>query len=215
MIGQHKLHPNLFKLAAGNMDDDNAIVNPMSTALISRFAHFYLELNHKEWMEWAAGHIDIRITSFIGRFPKYIYTFDPDATTPYACPRTLEMLSDTTDGKKLDSTHKSLVSSLLGEGVATEFLSFLTLYKSLHSFEDIINDPEGLEISSNMSIRWAIMGLIAHNILPENAKACAVYLGRFPPELQICALREIKARQPNLLKKELKDWILSLARHIY
>ena len=54
MVGEYKLHDKVAMIAAGNLEDDNAIVNPMSSALISRFAHFYIELNNDEWLEWAA-----------------------------------------------------------------------------------------------------------------------------------------------------------------
>ncbi len=201
-------------MAAGNLEDDNAIVNPMGSALISRFAHFYVTHDHKEWMEWAAGEVDIRITSFLGAFPKHLYTFDADATTPYSCPRTWHLLSNTIADQKIDGSHAKLLSSLLGEGVANEFLSYLKLYKDIISFEDIMRDPSGADISNNMSVRWAVMGVVVHNMTKANALKCAQYLKRFPLELQICALREIKPRYPELLLGELRPWRLELSTTI-
>lgn len=214
MVGQHKLHPKMYKLAAGNLEEDNAIVAPMSTALISRFAHLYIDFNHKDWMEWAAGKIDIRLYSFFGRFPKHAYNFNADATGPYSCSRTIEMLSDTITDQKIDHTHKPLIASLLGDGIAMEFMSFLELYKELPDFESIMANP-AMEVSTNMSIRWATMGLVTHNITEENALTCAKYLRQYPPELQICALRDIKARNPDIVAGQLKDWRLALANEIY
>ena len=87
-VGNHKLHPNVKMVAAGNLETDGAIVNTMSSALISRFAHLKVKLDKKEWLDWATSSgIDYRITSFIGFKKDLLYTFNPDATEPYASPR--------------------------------------------------------------------------------------------------------------------------------
>lgn len=214
-VGQYDLHPKAFLMAAGNLETDNAIVNPMGSALISRFAHFYTETSHKEWMEWASGKLDIRVTSFIGRFPKHLNTFNPDASKPYSCQRTFHMLSDTINGRKLDASYIPLIASLIGEGIANEFLAFSSLYSDLPEFQTIVDEPETTPVSDNMSIRWAVMGLVAHSIDKTNANQCATYLKRLPVELQICALREIKARNPDLLYNEISDWALEVAKKIF
>lgn len=214
MVGQKKLHPKLYKLAAGNLESDNAIVNPMSTALISRFAHFYIDYNYDDWYEHAAGNIDIRLYSFFGRFPGNSYNFRPDADKPYSCPRTIEMLSDAITGKQITNTHKPLIASLLGEGIATEFMSFLTLYKEVPSFEEIMADPKGLKPSDNLSIRWATMGLITHNMTDDNALKCVAHLEEYPQDLQICALRDIRARHPSIYNTKLREWRLALSKEI-
>lgn len=214
MVGQTKLHPKLYKLAAGNLETDNAIVNPMSTALISRFSHFYLRYDHEAWMSWAAGKIDIRLYSFFGRFPKHAYNFIPDATGPYSCPRSIEMLSDAIMDNRVNEMHRPLIASYLGEGPTNEFLAFLQLYKELPSFEEIMADPLGHKPSDNMSIRWATMGLVTHNITMDNAHLCEQHLRQYAPELQVCALRDIKARNINILNAKLRDWRLALSNQI-
>lgn len=215
MVGQTKLHPKLYKIAAGNLAGDNAIVNPMSTALISRFSHFYIRYSYDDWMDWAAANIDIRLLSFFGRFPKYGYMFTPDTDKPYSCPRSIHMLSDAISGNKLGDEHMPLVASYLGDGVATEFMAFLQLYKDLPSFETIMDNPTGIKPSDNMSIRWATMGLVTHNITMENAHACEQHLRQYAPELQICALRTIKASNPNIVTSKLRSWRLDLSREIH
>ena len=89
MVGNHNLHKNVAIVAAGNLETDNAIVQPMSTALQSRMAHLELVVDAKEWVEWASSHgIDYRITSYINFKPDALYTFSPDHTDKtYASPR--------------------------------------------------------------------------------------------------------------------------------
>ena len=76
-------------MAAGNLETDNAIVQPMSTALQSRLAHLELVVDSKEWVNWATSNgIDHRITSYINFKPGNLYTFNPDHTDKtYASPR--------------------------------------------------------------------------------------------------------------------------------
>ena len=89
MVGLHKLHKNVALMAAGNLETDNAIVHPMSTALQSRLAHLELVVDAMEWVNWAASNqIDHRITSYINFKPGNLYTFSPDHTdNTYASPR--------------------------------------------------------------------------------------------------------------------------------
>lgn len=216
MVGQTKLHPKVFKMACGNLESDNAIVNPMSSALISRFAHYYIKLDYKGFMEWAAGELDIRVTSFLGAFPDNLYSFTADADSPYSCPRTWHMLSNTIQGLKIESFHVPLLASYVGDGIAAEFKSFLELYAELPSIEAILKDPEGISLSGKLGVRWALMGMVIHHINETNSDKAVIFLKRLSLELQVCALREIRIRHPVLVRHEnLRDWRLELAKVVY
>ena len=217
-VGQRNLHPNAFIMAAGNNEDDGAIVNPMSTALISRFAMFQLELNFKDWMEWAVSNgIDYRITSFLNFASKHLYQFKADATEPYACPRTWEMLSKITNPKGIpkptSEINVAVAASLIGEGVAREFVTFLALEAKLPKFDTIVNNPETTVLPNELGVQWAIMGMIAHNISASTAGQVCKYLDRFSDELKVVTIREIRMRHPKLLdeSKDFKSWFTKTA----
>lgn len=213
-VGQHKLHPKVIIIAAGNKEDDGAIVNPMSTALISRFSMFELELSHKDWMDWAINNgIDYRITSFLNFKPDYLYKFKPDATDPYASPRTWHMLSKIIKDKPMKEIHLAVLASLIGEGVAREFMTFLELESKLPKFDTIVANPEGTVMPTELGVQWAIMGMIAHNISTTNAGQVCKYLDRFSDELKVVTTREIRMRHPKLLdeSKDFKAWIVKTA----
>lgn len=213
-VGQHKLHPNVFIIAAGNNEDDGAIVNPMSTALISRFAMFQLELNFKDWMEWAVSSgIDYRITSYLNFKANHLYTFKADATEPYSSPRTWEMLSKIIKPKATADINVAVVASLIGEGVAREFMTFLALEAKLPKFEVIVAKPEETVLPNELGVQWAIMGMIAHNISASTAGQVCKYLDRFTDELKVVTIREIRMRHPKLLdeSKDFKSWFTKTA----
>lgn len=212
-VGQHKLHDKVAMIACGNLESDNAIVNPMSSALISRFAHFDISLNVDDWLEWASkAGIDYRITSYLSYRKANLYSFKPDATSPYASPRTWEMVSKVI--KDSEEPSNLLVSSLIGDGIANEFIQYTKLYLNLPTLEEILKNPTGVKLSDDLSTQWATMSMVTHSITVDNHDKLSVFLRRFSSELQYCALREIKYRNPAVLAKVL-DWVKELAHEIF
>lgn len=206
-VGQHKLHDNCCIIACGNLDSDNAIVNTMSSALISRFAHFYVEVNNDEWQEWAVrNNINPMITAYINFKPNHLYTFNPDNDTPYASPRTWQMVS-----KVLDSNPDIpliVLASLLGSGTAYEFFAFKEYFKDLPDIKAILANPSGYPIPDTTALQWATLTMVIGH-LEKDVDGCVTYLKRFKPELHMVALREIKGRYFSLCTKGvIKDWII-------
>lgn len=218
-VGQHKLHPNVVIIAAGNKDSDNAIVNPMSSALVSRFAHFELVVNQQDWNEWAASKgVDHRITSYMNFKPDHLYTFHPDtADKPYASPRTWDMLNRVIKNQAVDSSDLPIIAGLIGEGVAREFMVYMDLQSSIPTFEALIANPANIKLDPDLSIRWSIMGLIAARISPATVVPCTTLLDRFPDELRVVAIREIRMRHPKLLteSKEFNTWFTKVAMQTF
>lgn len=214
-VGQHKLNDKVAIIACGNLETDNAIVNTMSSALISRFAHFYIEINNKEWLEWAAKNgIDSRITSYLGFKPNHLYTFNPDVTEPYASPRTWEMLSKVIWDK--EDMSLALLASLIGEGVSREFINYIKLYKELPNYDAIVVNPDKIKISDNLATQWALMSMVCSHIEADTTKEIVIFLKRLNMELQVCALREIKYRKSGLLRDtHISNWFKELSLEIF
>lgn len=199
-VGQHKLHKNVAIIAAGNREDDNAAAQPMSSALVSRFSIFEIEVNQKEWNEWAAGAgIDYRITSYMNFRPDHLYTFKPSTSEqPYASPRTWAMLSNVMQHISLTTSELPILASLIGEGVASEFLGYLKLQDELPSFETIIANPKTAPLGKDLSILWATMGMVCYKVSEKTLATIIEYIQRFSDDLQIVAMREISQRHPEL-----------------
>lgn len=205
-VGQHKLHDSCFIIACGNLETDNAIVNTMSSALISRFAHFHIALNHDDWIDWATQNgIDYRIVSYLGFKPTDLYTFTPDVTESYASPRTWEMLSKVIKDEPIDFL-KPLIASLVGDAVASQFISFVKLYKDLPTFDEVVDNADKIKVPDDLGTRWALLSMVASKTDKQSATKLQSFFERFPKDLQIVALRQIKANDQSLLFKEMKQW---------
>ena len=218
-IGLHKLHKNVAIVCAGNKEDDNAIVQPMSTALQSRLVHLELVVDAREWCDWGArNNLDHRITSFINFKPGNLYTFHPDHTDKtYACPRTWEFTHRILQGNTPEDSHfLPMLAGTLGEGVAREFVGFLKIHSNLPKIQDILANPEEAVIPDEPSILFALCGSLSHNAQEKNLAGLMHYIPRLPMEFQVVCVKEMINRNRELLKHPaLQGWITKNAMDLF
>lgn len=214
-IGQRKLHKNVAMVCAGNLATDRAIVEEMSTALMSRLVHIKLVVDHVEFISWAAANrIDQRITSYLNYSPKDVYTFNADTSDEtYACPRTWEFVNRLMKDADLnDPDFLPLLAGVLGEGVARQFLVFCRIYETLTKFSDVQANPLGVKMPEEPSVKYAMAGNIAHNTTKDNLAKSMQYIRRMGLDFQVVCLRQIIKRDPKM-KKEIPivEWTESHA----
>ena len=210
-VGNYSLHKNVAVCAAGNLETDNAIVQPMSTALQSRLVHLELVVDSKEWIEWGISNgIGHRITSYIKVKPGNLYTFSPDHTDKtYASPRTWEFANRVLQHVDIDSPEVlPMLAGTISEGVAREFLGFCKIYKDLPTIEQIMASPEVIKVPNEPSVLFALTGSIAHNANPDNTDSLMKYVRRIPIEFQVVCVRELLRRnKPLMAQKGIQSWI--------
>ena len=219
MVGNHKLHNRVAIVAAGNLETDNAIVQPMSTALQSRMAHLELAVDAKEWVDWASSNeIDHRITSYINFRPDALYTFSPDHTDKtYACPRTWEfanrVLKTTVDGSP---ERLPMLAGTLSEGVAREFTTFCKIYADLPKIAQIIATPESIKVPQEPSILFALTGSLAHNATTANFEQMMKFINRLPVEFQVVTMREtIRRTKTMMAHASVQKWVADSAANLF
>jgi hypothetical protein len=212
MVGAHPLHKKVAIVGAGNLESDNAMVQPMSTALQSRMVHLSLRMDQKEWLDWAmeAG-IDYRITSYIAFRPEVLYSFKPEHSDhTYASPRTWEFADRVlkVDGNVRDLTVRALLSGCISEGIAAEFISYSEIESSLPKMVDIIADPEHTKVPEDPSVLYLMSGAIGSKTTKDNLEHVAKYVMRMPAEFQVVSLREIIRRNVSLMgHPSIQKWV--------
>lgn len=219
MVGKYHLHKNVAIVCAGNLETDNAIVQPMSTALQSRLVHLELVVDSREWADWAAtAGIHHHITSYINFKPGNLYTFKSDHTDKtYASPRTWEfahrILQVTEDG---DKDRLPLLAGALSEGVAREFMGFIKIADEVPKIAQIEANPEGIKVPEEPSYLFALTGAISHNASMDNFDALMKYIKRIPIEFQVVCLREtIRRNKAMLSQRSVQQWITSSAHELF
>lgn len=200
MVGSFHLHENLAIVAAGNKATDKAVVVQMSTALQSRLVHYEMEASPNQWIEWAFKNgIDHRIISFISYMPSKLMDFRPDhQDKTFPCPRTWEFLSRLVKDQDITQKFMPRIAGTIGEGVATEFITFAREFERLPRIDDIVANPTQTPLPPEVSTKYATMSMLVENINEKNIKPILTYIDRFDIEMKILFMRGAVARDPDL-----------------
>lgn len=217
MVGQHELHQNVAIVCAGNKASDKAIVNSLSTATQSRLVHLELAVNLDDWTAWASANgIDSRIIGFLNYKTSLLHKFSPDhQDKTFPCPRTWEFASRLSVNQSVSMKDLPLFAGTVGQGAAQEYIAFAELYQSLPRIEEIIKSPETVNISEEISIRFAIATYVADHISETNAEQVTKFLDRLDVEMQVVAYRLAQSRKAALLSnKEVYGRLVKLATYL-
>lgn len=207
-VGHRNLHPRVRIMAAGNLSTDGAIVNTLSSALISRFAHMAVKCDLKKWIDEVAypRKMDTRLSMFLQFKPNAFYTFDPNnPERAYACPRTWEYAAkylkqlgetSTSRGNELSSfVRRRAMAGIIGEGVADELHSFLKYQDKLPSREQVLNNPDSVIIDqSNIGVIFALSGMLADLYSKETEVPVMKVVNRLSADFAVVTLRAVIKR---------------------
>jgi hypothetical protein len=221
MVGQRKLHPKAALAAAGNMEDDGAIVNPLPTPLQSRMINFQVYTNLDCFMKYAlTQNIDYRIAAFLEFKPDYVHHFKPDHDDlTFAAPRTWMFLDKLIRGEPVTDADLPLVAGCISSGVGAEFIAFCKIFDQVPKLADILADPLKArcpESDDNPSLVYAVAGSMAQHANKDNIDKLVPYIERMLMEYQVIAFRHIMARDPGLIQHEaMKDWIQRNSKELW
>jgi MoxR-like ATPase len=146
-IGEYMLPEGSIVIGAGNRAQDNAIVKPMSSALINRMFHVELVASHKDWLQWAAvSGIHPHIIEYIGLRPDHLWTQPPKTEEPFSTPRSWHILSDAmiSYGEDIkDEELEVLASGCLSAAHAVQFRAFIKQIRNRYALAKIISGEQG------------------------------------------------------------------------
>ena len=130
-VGAVTFHPGTVVMAAGNLEEDNAIVTPLSSALCNRFAHYTLRVDARSWLDWGAtAGIDEAILGYVARYGEDVLYANDGAELAFPSPRSWEMASRVLRVAE-EGDRKRLVSACVGVAAAERLFSWLKLYRQV------------------------------------------------------------------------------------
>jgi hypothetical protein len=145
-IGEYHLPEGSIIIGAGNRAQDNAIVKPMSSALINRMFHVELIASHKDWLDWAGQNgIHQYILEYIGLRPDHLWKQPPKTEEPFSTPRSWHILSDAIYSCGNDITDKQLeilAAGCLSPHHATQFRAFIKQIRNRYALSAIISGEQ-------------------------------------------------------------------------
>jgi hypothetical protein len=212
-LGTYKLPNGWTIIAAGNGTEDKGNIYELPSPLANRFAHVQLNIPDIEvWSEWAIPNgINNSIITFLNFKPQYIHKFDANSNdVAFPTPRSWAFASKLIENENKEMDIKRYVSSVVGEGVANEFIAYHKLSKEL-DIDSMIKNPDKFVSPKEINMKYAIAGAFAdrYNKNPKLLQnICKIYL-KFEPEFVVISMKMCKMYKPkqfinDMLK--LKEW---------
>lgn len=199
-VGQRKVHPRMWVMAAGNREEDGAIATGLGTALGSRVVNLTIKEDLNHWLKMFSATVDPRIIAFLNYEKDAFNTFNPtnDEYT-HACARTWMMLSKLIAPLNDVRGWTAMIAGTVGVVTGRSFETFVTYFDKVVTMEQIEADPHGASIpTSEPSWMYALTGVLARGVDKANVDKAMIFIERMPMQYQVVALRSIIARTPTV-----------------
>jgi len=207
-IGEFQFHPETVVLAAGNREDDNAIVTPLSSALCNRFAHFEMRVDAATWLNWAAANgIPENIMAFIRTYGDEVL-FAPSDEYGFPTPRSWAMASRVMTTAN-EEDRKRAVAACIGRAMTDRFWKYLTLYRRVNAANIVAGKAkiDFIKTSEPSFVYAAIFAVVWYLTTVEVPDAHLHNIVSFiaspgvGPEYQILFLRQLHSRNVGLFDR--------------
>ena len=134
-VGPFAFHPKTVVMAAGNLEEDQALVAPLSSALNNRFVHFRMRVDADAWLHW--GEIDgihpailAYVASQGSNGARVLY--EPNGDDAFPTPRSWAMASRLLHGAADEKVGKRLVAACVGAAAAEKLYAYLRIWRKVN-----------------------------------------------------------------------------------
>jgi hypothetical protein len=132
-LGEYRLPEGSIVVGAGNRAQDQAIVKPMSSALMNRMLHVELKPTARDWLDWAyAQGIHAWVISYIETRPDHLAANPPKTEETFSTPRSWHILSESLHSYGDSVTPEEVEMLAAGCLSASHARSFGAFIKQLH-----------------------------------------------------------------------------------
>ena len=224
VVGEHKLPDNCIVIAAGNRVTDKSVSFKMPKALANRLLHIDVEGNFASWKEWAISHgINDKVVGFLSFRHDYLMGFDSSSDDlAFATPRSWEMVSNLLNyvNDDVDKMY-SLISGLIGSGVAVEFRTWCKVYNQLPDIEEIF-DGKMPPMPSESDAMYALCSAMVSYAREHKTEMARIansisYANKMPPDFSAVLMKDYMYIEKNYKEKlmaipEFAKWLRTKGR---
>lgn len=183
-VNGNRLPDHVVIIAATNRRTDRAGVAGILEPVKSRFAMIIeLEPDLTDWCQWAIQQTFIppELVAFL-RFREgdnLLYKFEPSADLKNCpTPRTWEWAGRILQLGLPPHLETGALAGAVGEGAATELVSFIQMYRQLPNIDAILMDPDKAMIPTQLSALYAVSTALASKANDRNFTRVAKYAQR-------------------------------------
>ena len=189
-IGNYKLPDGWRIVAAGNREEDMAMVNTMPSPLANRMIHLTVDADINDWKIWASvNKIDPRVIGFLNFRPSCLATVPKKEEKAFPTPRSWEYVSRILKMYPNIDDASSIIEGTVGKGTAKEFIAFASMFMDLPDVDGILNGTVTIVPKKN-DVLYALAGALVSKLTDKTLNNFVQYLLKLPPEFSILALRD-------------------------
>ena len=208
-VGNYKIPDGWSIIAAGNRLTDAAAVYQMPSPVRNRLAHYELEADLGDWVEWAVSNgVDTSVVSFIRYRPNLLYNFNPEDFA-FPTPRSWSYVDKRLKLPKVDE--ESLfygVSALVGDGAAGEYIAFRQIYTELPDIDHLIDNPHTYKVDDNPAVMYALSGALAARACDAKMENIMKVIKKLPTEFQVITVKQSLIKDKTIVQHNAVDqWI--------
>lgn len=199
MAGNLPLSPYLHIIGSGNRTEDKSGATRLSTKLGNRMRQHSFDENLDDWVSWAQGaDIDPVLIQYLRYIPAALSDFDPNRPDGVnATPRSWEAVSRI-DPNLPGHLYFAEVAGSVGEGRASEYVSFRKVYFNLVSLEDVVMNPTGVPLPEDLSALYATVGSCAQGTTLGNVDRIAQFIDRLPKDFSTMYWMDARNKEPKI-----------------
>lgn len=204
-------------VAATNRRQDKSGVTGILQAVLGRFSSIVeLEVYAPDWVEWAEKHkMPSSLIHYIQWRPAMLHDFKPTrdiANSPN--PRTVAFAGTMINDKIPKELLFESIKGATGQAFATEYTAFMRVYKDLPTIKEIKENPSNCKLPTEVSAKFAIMGMILDAITAENMGKFLTYLDRLGNEITTATMKLCSVKKPKVCKnKDYINWAINHNKH--
>ena len=208
-VGNYKIPDGWSIIAAGNRLTDAAAVYQMPSPVRNRLAHYELEADLGDWVEWAVSNgVDTSLVSFIRYRPNLLYNFNPEDYA-FPTPRSWAFVDKRLKLPKVDE--ESLfygVSALVGDGAAGEYIAFRQIYTELPDIDHLIDNPHTYKVDDNPAVMYALSGALAARACDAKMENIMKVIKKLPTEFQVITVKQSLIKDKTIIQHNTVDqWV--------
>lgn len=162
-VGELRLHPETMVLAAGNLEEDEALVTPLSSALCNRFAHFVMRVDADAWLAWAAAEgLEPSMLAYIERHGAEVLYAPGSGEPAFPTPRSWEMASRVMAGAD-PADLRRLVAACIGTAASERFFAWRRLYGQV-KVDRLMRRGEVLDFTTGRNADASFLYAVTHAV---------------------------------------------------
>jgi len=211
-LGDYVLPDGWICMGAGNLDTDRGVTNRMPTPLRNRFAmHMEIGVSHDDWHQWAIQQgVEPELIAYIKYRPENLHKFDPSSDDKaFPTPRSWSFVDKWLKATSTIDDSFPFIIGAVGEGVAIDFKTHLTLYSKLPDINKIMRGETVTFDATDPAICYSLATAIGHHAKQSNIKHAMDFLqNELSPEYGVMGIRYALEKTPTLhTEKVILAWV--------